>query len=166
MEGCEATPTITHLPCVCVCVVIGQLVCEEGDKVTRERLDSLVIACDRVPPGVSLNDLFRDDSTTASLDHFESWLQEHPRLASFSEWLLGDTEEGRGLSLEGAVDPPSFHQTLAEQFGVEEQVVMDIERTYWALKGGGKFDVTTLQSYTCPPLPSLLGIGETAHALV
>ncbi len=142
-----------------VSTVIGQLVCGEGDKVTREYLDELVIACDGAPPNVPLDDLF-GDSTTATLDTFEAWVIQHPTLASFSQWLLG---EGGGLILEGPADPPTFHQTLAGRFGVEPQVIMDLEKCYWSLKGGnGKFDASVLESLVCPPLPSNLCPGE-AH---
>ena len=147
----------------CVCAVIGQLVCGESDKVTRERLDQLVIDCDGAPPTVSLDDLFPGDTTTSSLDIFESWLCTHKSLASFSAWLLG---EGGGLILEGPPDPPTFHQTLAGRYGVDQQVIMDLEKCYWSLKGGsGKFDLSTLTSYVNPPLPDDLCEGGYNSAL-
>ena len=34
-----------------------------------------------------------------------------------------------------------------------EQDVMDVEKTYWALKGSGKFDLETFQQHISPPLP-------------
>ena len=141
--------------------VIGHLVCGEGDKVTRERLDQLVIGCDNSPPPIEPLDQLFGDSTTASLDVFESWVLQHHTLASFTQWLL---EEGGGLMLEGPEDPPTFHETLAARFGVETQVIMDLEKCYWSLKGGnGKFDKDVLESLVCPPLPSHLCTRES-HA--
>lgn len=122
---------------------------------TRERLDSLVVACDHTPTVVNLDTLF-GDGKVASLDNFESWVMENAQLASFTLWLLA---EG-GLSLEGPADPPSFHQTLAERYNVEEQMVLDLEKSYWSLKGGGKFDLSTLESYVSPPLPTELCAGS------
>ena len=37
-----------------------------------------------------------------------------------------------------------------------EQDVMDVEKTYWALKGSGKFDLETFQHHISPPLPEEL----------
>ena len=140
-------------------VVLSQLVSEDGDKVTRERLDTLVIACDLTPTKVDLDSLFKDKKSTHT-DVFERWILEHPQLASFTVWLLGEVDDDCGFSLEGKPDPPSFHQTLAKRFSVDEQVVMDLEKSYWALKGGGKFDLDTLQSYVQPPLPEDLCQGK------
>lgn len=143
-------------------VVLSQLLSEDGDKVTRERLDSLVIACDLAPTRVNLDSLF-NDKKSAHIDVFERWILEHPQLASFTVWLLGDVEDC-GFTLEGKPDPPSFHQTLANRFSVDEQVVMDLEKSYWALKGSGKFDLETLQSLVQPPLPEDLCQGTyVAH---
>ena len=33
---------------------------------------------------------------------------------------------------------------------------MDVEKTYWALKGSGKFDLETFQQQISPPLPKEL----------
>lgn len=43
---------------------------------------------------------------------------------------------------------------------VSEQDVMDVEKTYWALKGSGSFDLETLQRHVSPPLPQDLLPGE------
>lgn len=46
-------------------------------------------------------------------------------------------------------------------YPVSEQDVMDVEKTYWALKGSsGKFDVETLQQHVSPPLPKDLLPGK------
>lgn len=45
---------------------------------------------------------------------------------------------------------------------VSEQDVMDVEKTYWALKGSGKFDLETFQQHVSPPLPPELLPGEGA----
>ncbi len=39
---------------------------------------------------------------------------------------------------------------------MSEQDVMDVEKTYWALKGSGKFDLETFQQHISPPLPEEL----------
>lgn len=40
---------------------------------------------------------------------------------------------------------------------VNEKDIMDIEKTYWGLKGGsGKFDVTVFKPYVSPPVPDEL----------
>ena len=33
---------------------------------------------------------------------------------------------------------------------------MDVEKTYWALKGSGKFDLETFEQHVSPPLPQEL----------
>ena len=44
---------------------------------------------------------------------------------------------------------------------VSEQDVMDVEKTYWALKGSsGKFDVEILKHHVSPLLPEELVPGE------
>ena len=36
---------------------------------------------------------------------------------------------------------------------VSEKDVMDVERMYWALKGGGKLDLETFERHISPPMP-------------
>ena len=33
---------------------------------------------------------------------------------------------------------------------------MDLEKTYWGLRGSGKFDQEVFESYACPPVPKEL----------
>ena len=37
---------------------------------------------------------------------------------------------------------------------------MDLEKTYWGLKGSGKFDLETFEKYACPPVPEELCEGN------
>ena len=46
---------------------------------------------------------------------------------------------------------------------VTEKDVMDVEKTYWALKGSGKFDLESFQLYACPPIPQELCEGTHMH---
>ena len=39
---------------------------------------------------------------------------------------------------------------------VTQKEVMDLERTYWGLKGSGKFDLNTFEMYASPPVPKEL----------
>ena len=40
---------------------------------------------------------------------------------------------------------------------MSEKDIMDIEKTYWGLKGGaGKFDEDTFRPYVSPPVPEML----------
>ena len=39
---------------------------------------------------------------------------------------------------------------------VTQKDVMDLEKTYWGLKGSGKFDLETFESYASPPVPTEL----------
>lgn len=49
---------------------------------------------------------------------------------------------------------------------VSEKDVMDVEKTYWALKGSsGKFDVETLKHHVSPLLPEELVPGEGLSCL-
>ena len=43
---------------------------------------------------------------------------------------------------------------------VEVQDVMDLEKTYWGLKGSGKFDMETFEQHICPPVPKELCEGK------
>ena len=43
---------------------------------------------------------------------------------------------------------------------VTPKEVMDLEKTYWGLKGSGKFDCETFKLYITPPVPQELCEGE------
>lgn len=43
---------------------------------------------------------------------------------------------------------------------VTQKEVMDLERTYWGLKGSGKFDLSTFEMYASPPVPKELCEGS------
>ena len=43
---------------------------------------------------------------------------------------------------------------------VTPKEVMDLEKTYWGLKGSGKFDCNTFELYITPPVPQELCEGE------
>lgn len=101
---------------VCVCFsVVSLLLSEDGASVMKEHLEALIFACDGRPALADLSDLF-GDSDCAALDKFESWILQNAELSSFTEWLLGEVEEGQGLQLEAEPDPPTFYQTLSKKF--------------------------------------------------
>ena len=158
-----------------MCVsVVSLLVCEDGASVMKEHLEALIFACDGRPALADLSDLFGDSNCT-TLDKFESWILQNAELSSFTEWLLseGVSEQGQGLQLEAEPDPPTFYQTLSKKYqsktfesrerereiwlfysAVGEKDIMDIEKTYWGLKGGsGKFDEEVFGPYVNPPVP-------------
>ena len=43
---------------------------------------------------------------------------------------------------------------------VTPKEVMDLEKTYWGLKGSGKFDCSTFELYVTPPVPQELCEGD------
>lgn len=133
---------------------LANMLSEDGTYITKERLQSLVASCDIVPSSVSTETLFPQEPY-CTIAAFERWIRSHNELASFSRWLLGEEEVGcgSGFTLEGEPDPPTFYQTLSDKYGVTEKDVMDVEKTYWALKGSGKFDLESFQLYACPPIP-------------
>lgn len=95
------------------------LVSEDGTSVTRERLEAIVSATDGHPPLTDLCDLFPEtDNPACTADEFECWILKHADLASFSEWLLGESEEN-GFELEAEPDPPTFYQKLAKMYHCE-----------------------------------------------
>ncbi len=54
---------------------------------------------------------------------------------------------GNSLVLYNNNNVPTF-----TSFSVSEKDVMDVEKTYWALKSSGKFDLEALQRHICPPI--------------
>ena len=157
---------------------------EDGSSVSREKLEAIVTTCDGRPPLTDLGDLFTDsENNSCSVEDFEYWVLKHADLASFTEWLLGEgcTDDGQGFQLEAEPDPPTFYQTLSKIYqcklksegggrggregerddelvvfpvSVSEKDIMDIEKTYWGLKGGsGKFDEDVFRPYVTPSVP-------------
>ena len=103
------TSTHIHSP-----TVLAQLLSQDGTYVTKERLEELIKACDLGPSEVNMETLFRQEPY-CTVEYFEGWIKTHSSLASFSKWLLEESDTG--FKLEGDPDPPTFYQTLAEQYG-------------------------------------------------
>lgn len=93
--------------------VLAQVLAEDGEHVTKEKLDAMIVACDAAPSQMNMETLFLQEPY-CSMEHFESWIKTHTSLASFSKWLLEEDETG--FKLKGDPDPPTFYQTLAERY--------------------------------------------------
>jgi len=100
------THTHTH-------AVLAQVLAEDGEHITKEKLDAMIVACDAAPSQMNMETLFLQEPY-CSMEHFESWIKTHTSLASFSKWLL--EEEETGFKLKGDPDPPTFYQTLADRY--------------------------------------------------
>ena len=86
-----------------------------GEFITKETLQKLVLACDGHPSPVNTETLFLQDFCT--IEHFEHWIKHRKELASFTKWLL--VEKETGFKIEAEPDPPTFYQTLAEEHECE-----------------------------------------------
>jgi len=100
---------------VSLCVsVLSQMLSEDGEFVVRERVESVVRACDTSLPAVELDSVFKSD-LKCRVEDFHQLLLQHPHIASFTTWLL--VQEEPGFSLEGTKSSLNFYETLGEKFG-------------------------------------------------
>ena len=107
------THTHTHTTHTHTRAVLAQVLAEDGEHITKEKLDAMIVACDAAPSQMNMETLFLQEPY-CSMEHFESWIKTHSSLASFSKWLLEEVETG--FKLKGDPDPPTFYQTLAERY--------------------------------------------------
>lgn len=94
--------------------VLAHVVSEDGDRVSREHLEALIMECDSGPSPCSaqLDSLFKEKF--CSIESFQRWVLANPDMASFSRWLL--VEESPGMDLEGEADSLTFYQTLSQWY--------------------------------------------------
>ena len=96
--------------------VLAHMLSEDGEHVSRERVEAIVRACDMCPPQADLSGLFQSKQM-CRVEEFQRWLTANPHMASFTTWLL--VEELPGFSLETKEAPPTFYQTLAQKYQSE-----------------------------------------------
>ncbi|XP_019848743.1 PREDICTED: ubiquitin carboxyl-terminal hydrolase 32-like isoform X2 [Amphimedon queenslandica] len=130
---------------------LTQMLTDEDHLITKESVQKFVALVDTDPSTEDLDTLFPEFSSCTP-NYFSNWLETHPNLCSFTQWLLGDENT---MSLTAEPDPPTFYQTLADKNGLTDRDVMNIEKTYWGLKGGNaKFDSSVFCKILFPPLPA------------
>ncbi|EDO39905.1 predicted protein [Nematostella vectensis] len=127
----------------------------DGTYVTKDCIESLILACDggNIPQVVS--DVF-SEVDRLTFDEFSHWLLKHPDVTTLTRWLL-IVSSGCSLQLTDNSETPTFYQTLATVTHLQELDIIELEKKYWFLKSAsksGKFDLETFTMLASPPIPS------------